>query len=222
MKKLPHSLLLASLALASTALQAAPLELKCPSSEREKEQARINKLASGVVARKGVHVLKVSTKAGVQTFKDKPPYDEPMDGVHYYFCDRKEGFILINVEDGGEFTGKLINEQTGAVTEGGVSVSFSEDRRAYLANEYGGGLDGDEWKIYAVNGEVSWYGYNFISAPDKSYRYVDLGMPTWMPNGELVATATCASDENRQWKMKLVKNNGQWDWAPRKKCPVSK
>ncbi|KQV58069.1 hypothetical protein ASE26_24250 [Duganella sp. Root198D2] len=183
---------------------------------------RINRLASGVVARKGAHLLKVTTKAGVQTFKDKPPYDEPLDGVHHYFCDRKEGFILIKVEDGGEFTGKLIDEQTGTVMKGGESVLFSEDRRAYLASEHGDGLDGDVWTIYAVNGQVSWTGYNFISAPDQSYRYVDLGMPAWMPNGELVASATCASDENRKWKMKLVKNNGQWDWAPRKKCPASK
>lgn len=221
MKKLAQSIFLASLALAGTTLHAAPFELEC-ASRTGSDQARISKLGAGVVVRKGAHLLKVSTKGGVQSFKDEPPYDEPMDGVHYYFCDRKEGFVLVNVEDAYEFTGKLINEQTGAVTEGGTSVLFSEDRRAYLAASHGGGLDGDAWTVYAVNGETSWSGYNFISDPDKRSRYVDLGMPTWTHNGELVATATCASDQKRQWKMKLVKNHGWWDWAPRKTCPPMK
>ncbi|MGW8393157.1 hypothetical protein [Pseudoduganella sp. HUAS MS19] len=143
-----------------------------------------------------------------------------MEGAHYQFCDRKEGYILVNVEDGGDFAGKLINEHTGAVTEGGVSVYFSEDRRAYLATGRSGGLDGDVWKIFAANGKQFWSGYNFISGPGQDYRYVDLDTPTWMPNGELVANATCGTDESRKWKMKLVKNNEQWDWAPRKKCPA--
>ncbi len=222
MKKLPQITVLVSLALASTMLQAAPLELNCRSSDTEKEPVRIKKLAAGVVARKAAHVLQVSTKAGVQSFKDEPPYDEPTDGVQYNFCDRLEGFVLVNVQDGTEFSGKLVNEQTGAVTEGGAKVSFSEDRRAYLATDYAGGLDGDIWKIFAVSGKQSWSGYNFITAGEQRYRYVDLGTPTWMPNGELVATATCSSDRNRKWTMKLVKNYGQWDWAPRKKCPPHK
>ncbi len=219
MKKLS---LLASLALASSMLHAAPLELKCWSSDTEKEQVRINKLAPGVVARKGAHLLKVTTKAGVQSFKDQRPYDEPMDGVHYTFCDRKEGFILVTVNDGLLFTGKLINEQTGVVTEGGESLNFSDDRRAYLATEQPDGMDGGVWKVYAVNGKLSWSGYNFIPDRDPNYRYADLDTPSWMPNGELVANATCSTDPERKWKVKLVRNNEQWDWAPRKKCPAQK
>ena len=215
-----QSILFAALALAGTTLQAAPLELKCPVRDGG-DQARISKLGAGVVVRKSTHLLQVSTKAGVQSFKDEPPYEEPMDGVHYNFCDRQEGFILVHVDDIYESTGKLINEQTGAVTEGGTSVLFSEDRRAYLASSHGGGLDGDAWHVYSVNGELSWSGFNFITAPDNRSRYVDLRMPAWTPTGELVATATGASDQNRQWKMKLVKN-GWWYWAPSKKCPPMK
>ncbi|SFF96236.1 hypothetical protein SAMN05518865_106305 [Duganella sp. CF458] len=78
------------------------------------------------------------------------------------------------------------------------------------------------WKVYAANGKLSWSGYDFIPASDPNYRYADLNTPTWMPNGELVANASCSSDPDRKWKVKLVKNNEQWDWAPRKKCPASK
>jgi len=215
-----QSILFALLALAGTTLQAAPLELQCPGGT-EDDQARISKLAAGVVVRKGAHLLKVSTKAGVQPFKDEPPFDEPMDGVRYYFCDRQEGFILVRVDDIYEATGKLVNEQTGAVTEGGTSVLFSEDRRAYLASSHGGGLDGDAWRVHAVNGELSWSGFNFLSDDDEKHGHVDLSMPTWTPTGELAATATCASDRSRKWKIKLVKN-GWWYWAPRKKCPPIK
>lgn len=222
MNKLPYALLLASLALASSVLQAAPLELNCPSYDPPKEQARIRKQAPGVVARRGAHLLNVTTTTGVRSFKDQPPYDEPLDGVRYSFCDRKEGFILVNVQDGGLFTGKLINEQTGALTEGGESVHFSEDRRAYLASEQPDGMDGSVWKVYAVNGRLSWSGYNYIPDSDPNYRYADLDTPTWMPNGELVANASCSSDPERKWKVKLVKNKEQWDWAPRKKCPGEK
>jgi len=222
MKKTSQSILFVSLALSNTMLHAAPLELNCPSFDTEKEQMRIRKLASGVVVRKGAHLLKVSTRTGVQSFKDEPPYDEPFDGVHHSFCDRKEGFILVNVNDGLLFSGKLINEQTGAVTEGGESVLFSEDRRAYLASEQPDGMDGSVWKVYAVNGKLSWSGYNFMPDKDPNYRYADLDTPSWMPHGELVANATCSLDQNRKWKVKLVKNKDEWDWAPRKKCPTSK
>lgn len=221
--KIPsQSILLVFLALSSTMLQAAPLELSCSSSDTDKEQSRIRKLAPGVVVRKGAHLLKVTTAAGVQSFKDQPPYDEPLDGLHHYFCDRKEGFILVKVEDGGLFTGKLVNEQTGAVIDGGESVYFSEDRRAYLASAQPDGMDGSEWKVYAANGKLSWSGYNFIRASDPNERYADLDTPTWMPNGELLANAACSADPDRKWKVKLVKNKDQWDWAPRKKCPASK
>lgn len=219
MKKLSRPILLALLALAGPVLHAAPLEMNCPSFDPKKEQAHIRKLAPGVVARRGAHLLNVTTAAGVRSFKDQPPFDEPLDGVHHKFCDRKEGFILVKVSDGGLFTGKLINEQTGAVTEGGESVYFSEDRRAYLATEQPDGMDGSVWKVYAVNGKLSWSGYNYIPDSDPNYRYTDLDTPTWMPNGELVASAACSSDPERKWKVKLVKNNGQSDWAPRKKCP---
>jgi len=222
MNKLSQPTLFAALALASTVLHAAPLELTCDAYDPPKEQARIRKLAPGVVARRGAHLLNVTTATGVRSFKDQPPYDEPLDGVRYSFCDRKEGFILVNMMDSYLFTGKVINEQTGAVTDGGESVYFSEDRRAYLVSEQPDGMDGSVWKVYSVNGKLSWSGYNYIPDSDPNYRYTDLDTPTWMPSGELLANATCSSDLERKWKVKLVRNNGQWDWAPRKKCPPRK
>jgi hypothetical protein len=81
MKKLSQTIVSVSLVLASTVLQAAPLELNCPSYDPPKEQVRIRKLAPGVVARRGAHLLNVTTTTGVRSFKDQPPYDEPLDGV---------------------------------------------------------------------------------------------------------------------------------------------
>jgi len=200
---------------------AASLELSCPSSDTEKEQVRIRSKAPGLVMRKGAHQLQVRTQAGIQTYKDKAPYDEGFDGETYAFCDRKEGFILLLHNDGVLFTGTLINEATGAVAIGGQSVLFSEDRRAYLASEQPDGSDGNTWNIYAVNGKLSWSGYEFIeTARNSGQMYAYLDTPTWSASGELSANATCVTDEASKWKVKLVKKNESWDWAPRKQCPI--
>ncbi len=129
---------------------------------------------------------------------------------------------MLNVEDGMSFTGKLINERTGAVTDAGRSVLFSEDRRAYLISEYSNGMDGNEWKVYSVKGDLSWYGYDSTRSDEQGQSGATLRDPVWMPNGELVATAACFTDQARKWKVKLVRQDIVWDWAPRKKCPAAR
>ncbi len=171
-----------------------------------------------MVARKGKHVLQVTTKAGVLTYKDKPPYDDPMDGVHYTFCDRKEGYILVQHNE-TSLSGKLINEATGVVTNGGQSVIFSDDRRAYFADEQQDGRDGSDWTIYTADGKKSWSGVSVLESGKPAAMYAFLEAPTWLPSGELAATAYCINEESRKWQVKLVKKNNTWDWTPRKQCP---
>jgi hypothetical protein len=197
---------------------AEPFMLSCNSSL--KEQALIRSRAPEVASRKGKHELKIVTAKGILTFTDKPPHDEPLSGVHHYFCDRKEGFILLRVEDESLFTGKLINEQTGVVTDAGQDVLFSADRRAYFATEQPDGLDGETWNIYAIDGRRSWSGYSFIPKSNEPLRLsAYLENAKWLPNGEFSATASCGPDSGKKWTVKLVKDKGYWDWKPKKNCP---
>jgi len=216
--KLQHFFAFLSLAFASTASLADSLELKCGSPGTEK--ASIRKFAPDLVVRKSKRQLLVKTKAGIQAFNDKPPFDEPFSGVQHEFCDRKDGFMLVGVSDEDVRTGKLVNEQTGVVTNAGSSVQFSNDRRAYLTWEQPDDLDGDWLKVYSVDGKMSWSGFNYIEdgSPDK--MFASLEDVAWLPNGELGATARCVSEYERHWSVKLVKRNDRWSWQPRGKCPV--
>lgn len=218
MMKLRHFLVLLPLSFASTALLAGSLELRCGSPGTEK--ASIRSFAPGLVVRKNKRQLLVRTKAGIQEFNDKPPFDEPFSGVRHEFCDRKDGFMLVGVSDEDVGTGKLVNELTGAVTNGGTTVQFSQDRRAYLAWEQPDGLDGNVLKIYSIDGKLSWSGYSYIEDGSWEYMFASLEELTWLPNGELSATARCVTDYERHWPVKLVKRNGAWSWQPRGKCPA--
>lgn len=196
------------------------LDCSAPISDRE-EQKHIQQFAKGVVARKSKRELQVSVNGNIIRFIDKPPYDEP-EGTHYRFCDRKDGFILIAVDNGDLFSGNLINEATGQVTAGGERVVFSADKRAYFTSEQPDGLDGNVWSIYRIDGRRSWSGFSFIPRngnPD--YKSADLFNLKWQTNGELSAEANCAGqiDMNMKWKVKLVKIDGKWDWSPKRKCP---
>lgn len=205
----------------SLSAQSASLELSC--TESDKEPALIQSRAAGVVTRSKKHELQVVTAARAVTFKDKPPYNEPLSGVNHTFCDRKEGFILVNMKDEDVFTGKLINEKSGLVTEGGESLTLSHDRRAYFAAVQPNGLDGMEWKIHAIDGTLSWSGWSFIrSSANADLVHAYLEQPSWQPSGQFSATATCATDPGRTWAVTLVKRQDGWSWRPVKTCPPEK
>ena len=218
-------LLLSCCLLALSTLAAAqdnkPLTLSCPDPRDKGQEAKlIRKLASDIVKRTSRHQLDIQVAGTVKKLVDKPPHDEPLAGLHYYFCDRKEGFILLYKEDESDFGGTLINEQTGTLTPGGQTVMFSPDRRAYFATVQPDGLDGEEWSIYAVDGKQSWSGYSFIPNPKKpDYAYAYLDKPAWTATGEFTASASCATKQETTWPVKLVKKDGKWDWAPKKTCP---
>ncbi len=215
------AMLLLAVAAPSFAQQAG-LVLDCNNPDTPaKESALIGKLADGKVTRKSLHLLLVQAGGRTIRLADEPPYDEELAGTHYRFCDRKDGFILVLKEQDVDFTGTLINEATGAVTDGGQQVILSADRRAYFATTQPDGLDGEEWRIHFANGNVSWSGYSFI--PDEvhaGYASAYLSKPQWQPKGTFTALAMCAEALDRQWLVTLTKlADGSWDWRPKGKCP---
>lgn len=203
---------------------ASNLSLSCDRvSNGRREPDLIRKLAPDVAARTSPHVLQIRTETKTLTFADKPPYDEPLAGLRYYFCDRKDGFVLVKVEndlDDNVFTGVLIHKETGKTTRAGLDVIFSSDKRAYFATEQPDGMDGSVWRIYSVDGKLSWSGYSFIpEANNDGVLYAFLGNQKWTATGEFTAEAFCLHDTNVRWAVKLTKINGKWDWHPKKKCP---
>ena len=132
---------LAFLVLLATQACAEPLRLGCQhANEATAESARLRSLPGELVRRSSKHQLTVNTREGMKRFIDQPPHDEPLAGVHYFFCDRKEGLVLLTKVDQSVFTGVLVNETTGKVTPAGKTVLLSEDRRAYFATEQPNGL----------------------------------------------------------------------------------
>ena len=204
------------------AVQAAPLELGCGTvSGNENEQARIDALAKGVVTRTSKNELRVVANGRTLKFIDKVGNDIDMDATRHVFCDRKEGFILIAYTDFSLFTGKLINEATGKVTQGGDSVVLSDDRRAYFASEQPDGLDALVWKIHAIDGRKSWSGYSYIpEAGDWGRMSATLSKEKWGHNGQFTAEATCVFKPAIIWQTTLTKLDGTWDWHPKRTCPT--
>jgi len=189
-------------------------------NEPRVEARRIAGRAQGVVRRESRHVLSVRTAQGVLRFTDKPPHDEPLSGVHYHFCDRRDGVVLVTVEDEGDFTGVLVDEASGRKTAAGAEVLFSNDRRAYFAASGADGLDGMVWTIHAIDGTTSWSGYSFIEKR-KGEADATLDTPAWTDTGEFTAMAQCLANDKLRWKVKLTKANGKWQWLPNRTCPQS-
>lgn len=183
------------------------------------EAARI-RAAAGVVKRQSKHVLQVTVAGKTLRFADQPPYDEPLDGVRYAFCARSEGFILLWHDDGGEFSGKLIDEASGKVSDAGDSVLFSADRCAYFATSQENGRDAATWTIYALDGRRSWRGGDYLPHPTRGdHMAATLSAQRWEASGEFSAQAQCLAGKRPPWRVKLVRSGGAWDWQPRRACP---
>jgi hypothetical protein len=215
-----RALLLALLAGCLNPAHAADLHFSCESQDDAPaaEAKRIAGRAQGVVRRDNKHVLSVRTAQGELRFADKPPHDEPLSGVHYQFCDRRDGFIFLAMDDETVRTGVLIDEASGRMTGAGTEVLFSNDRRAYFATTQPDGLDGQAWTIRAIDGTTSWKGYSFIETT-KGHFDILLDTPAWTDTGEFTAMAQCVGDDKLRWKVKLTKVGGRWQWLPKRTCP---
>ena len=137
---------------------------------RSAEEAARFKQAPHGAKRLGAHVMEVGWARGKRVFKDKPPYDEPLDGLLWVYCgynaDLKLHMLL--KEDEALFTGALVDDVSGVLLPGGQKVLFSKNAQYYLAYEQPDGQDGETIKLYRRNGTLLWKGYNgFLSADGK-------------------------------------------------------
>lgn len=213
--------LLYPLVLASTLIlnqaawsQTSAVSLDCDIGDQQQE-TKLLRAANGMAVRRSIHELRLTVAGKELTFKDTPPYDEPLDGTSYTYCGRKEGYSLIADREGDVFTGKLIDERTGRILDAGQEVMFSPDRRAYLASEQIDGMDGPMWTIHSIDGKVSWKGPSFVEPSTPHSSAISLDSPAWTASGELVAKVNCSANNELA---KLVKINGAWKWRLPPSC----
>jgi len=176
------------------------------------ENARLRVAPHGA-RRIGKHQLEVAWNDGKRVFADKPPYDEPLDGVSWAYCgyDAKLGVHLVLKRNEAVLTGALLDDRTGALLPGGQRVLFSPDQKYYLAYEQPDGQDGETIKLYERNGELVWTGYNGILSSDGITVVAEFKKMRWdnqdrlqalahLDGGKTVTvTLTQQSDGKREW-----------------------
>lgn len=165
------------------------------------------------------HQLEVSWAKGKRLFKDKPPYDEPLDGIWWEYCGYSPTLKLHLIGKGERdlFTGALLDEITGVTLPGGKIVLFSPNHQFYLAYEQPDGQDGETLKLYKRDGTMVWKGYNGILSPDGKSVYIgseDMQDMRW--DGQNRPQATVHLGEGTVVTVTLTEgSNGKWEWLPR-------
>jgi len=178
------------------------------------ENARLRGAPHGA-RRIGKHQLEVAWNDGKRVFNDKPPYDEPLDGVGWAYCgyDAKLGVHLVLKRNKSVFTGVLLDDRTGALLPGGQSVLFSPDQKYYLAYEQPDGQDGETIKLYKRNGELVWTGYNGILSSDGITVVAEFEMMRWDDQDRLQAAAHL--DGGKTVTVTLTQHSdGKREWLP--------
>lgn len=169
------------------------------------------------------HQLDVRWAAGTKTFKDKPPYDEPLDGISWAYCGYNASLKLhlISKTDNDLFTGVLLDDRTGRTLPGGFATLFSPDHSLYLAYEQPDGQDGETLKLYKRSGVLLWKGYDFITSPDgKSEIVFAENMRDMRWDNQNRPQATLYLEGGRTMTVTLMRDNkGKLEWLPRVKVP---
>jgi hypothetical protein len=178
------------------------------------EIARLKQAPHGA-KRLGAHAIEVGWASGKRILKDKPPYDEPLDGLRWTYCgynvDLKLHMLL--KEDEALFTGALVDDVTGAILPGGQKVLFSKNAQYYLAYEQPDGQDGETIKLYRCNGTLLWEGYNgFLSANGKDVLATFEDMH-WDDHDRPQAIARTEDGKTRLVTLTQGRA-GKWDWLP--------
>jgi hypothetical protein len=163
----------------------------------------------------GKHRLEVAWVNGKKVFTDKPPYNEPLDGIWWAYCgyDAKLGVHLLVKQDNGLFTGALLDDQTGVVLSAGQGVMFSPDAKRYLAYEQPDGQDGETLKLYTRNGTLLWKGFNGLVSRDGISVVADFERVDWDAQNRPRATGRLGS--GKAFTVTLTPgNDGKWEWLP--------
>ncbi|HTW47115.1 MAG TPA: hypothetical protein VMD92_04150 [Acidobacteriaceae bacterium] len=178
------------------------------------ESARLRQAPRGA-KRVGKHELRINWSAGVQTFRDKPPYNASLDGVQWSYCGYSSaaGMHLLGKRDAGLFTGVLLNEKTGAVHPGGQEVWYSPNGRYYLASEQPDGQDGPTLKVFRSNGGLVWKGYGGILATDGTSVVADLVGVRWNDQDQVVMEVVLPNGKHQLET--LTQHAGSWEWLPK-------
>ena len=221
---LKYALICASFALVSApvaAKQSQPI-LSC---EIVKTERAALKQAPNGVRRVNKHVLEIASKKGPQRFVDKPPHDKgEMGGVHWRYCgyDAHAKAHLIELIDESSYSGDLLLVETGQRVRTGHTVLFSPNMKEFLAIKQEAGVDGENWAVQDMTGNIIWTGYAGTVA--NSVDGVEIVVstferPRWTERGELTARFVCTSSKTHG-TMTLVRSaSGRWSWSGHAKCP---
>lgn len=139
-------------------------------------------------------------------------------GRRYYYCGLQAGFhVFMTISEDREFSGVLVEAQSGRLLPGGYSVVMMADRSRYLAMVHPDGLEGEEWLVYSGVGKKEWSGFSFVPPADQNgeilYR---LQNPRWSVQGLLQADASCLYDGSENtWPVRLGEDGR---WAPLRQC----
>jgi hypothetical protein len=181
------------------------------------ETARLHQSPHGA-KRLSRHQLEVTWAGGKAVFKDRPPYNEPLEGLRWVYCGYSSTLKLhlIGKGDGDLFTGTLLDDQTGLRLPGGDPVVFSPDRQYYLAYEQPDGLDGENLTLYKRDGTVVWEGYNGVLSRDgKSVVVNSENMRDMRWDNQDRPQATVHLDGGRALVITLTHTrSGEWEWLP--------
>lgn len=156
------------------------------------------------------HRLEVHWSGGVRAFRDKPPFDAPLDGLSWTYC----GFSpelqmhLIGEQNIDVFTGVLLNDKTGAVLPAGEEVSYSPNRRYYLASEQPDGQDGPTLMVYRSDGRLIWRGLGGIL--ESNGTGVGIG---WNNQNQVVMEVALPGGKHQLETLTL--KSGHWRWLPK-------
>lgn len=180
-----------------------------------REEATRLQAAPHGAKRIGKHRLEVAWGGGKQIFEDKPPYNEPLDGIKWVYCgyDAKRGLHLILKQDQSVFTGALLDDGTGALLPGGQAVSFSSDEKYYLAYEQPDGQDGKTIKLYERTGTLVWKGYDGLLSDDEKSVVAEFQNMRWDSQNRLQADAVLDGGKTVTVTLTLSKD-GKREWSP--------
>jgi hypothetical protein len=177
------------------------------------EVARMKQAPNGA-KRLGAHAIEVGWVGGKRILKDKPPYDEPLDGLRWTYCgynaDLKLHMLL--KEDEALFTGALVDEVSGALLPGGQKVLFSKNAQFYLVYEQPDGQDGETIKLYRRNGTLIWEGYNGFLSSD-GIVLANFENMHWDDHDRPQATARLNDGKTQTFTL-TEGSTGKWDWLP--------
>src|SRR5262245_16866168 len=203
MVKIKAGIVLIFLMIASTAI-GENIVLDCDASE-----TTMNKAPHGA-RRIDEDTLEVKFAGGSKSFKDEPPFDYELDGVEYDYCDYNATvkFHLIKKRDQDVFTGVLMSQTTGKILDAGQFVIFSPNGKKYFASRQPNGMDGTEWFIFTVSGNLEWQGNSMADT---------LVEPGWNSEGKFQAKYRCSDEDYKT--VVLTKSGKEWSWVPETKCP---